>query len=58
MQSQLKTILGTKSNRWHILYITGPAYRKNQVSLGIDFEQALEAGLTGLNTRAGDFMNP
>ena len=37
--------------------VTRPEYRKNAMILGFDTEKLLEAGLTGLNTRAGYLMN-
>ena len=36
--------------------ITAREYRSNKFVLGTDCEKVLDAGFTGLNTRAGDLM--
>jgi hypothetical protein len=40
----------------HNFDINANQYRSNRFILGTDCEKVLEAGFTGLNTRAGDLM--
>jgi len=40
----------------HNFNINGIEYRDNKFIIGIDMEKVLEAGWTGLNTRAGDLL--
>jgi len=53
---QLKKALGIHSSAFHSIDIDGAKYRTDHFIIGIDTEKILEAGFTGLNTRAGDLM--
>ena len=53
---QLKKCLGVQSSAVHNFAITGKEYRSHKLILGTDCEKVLDAGYTGLNTRAGDLM--
>lgn len=53
---QLKKTLGIQSSNVHSFDITARQYRDNKMILAVDTEKVLEAGWTGLNTRAGDLM--
>ena len=53
---QLKKTLGVQSSAVHNFDITPLEYRDNKFILGTDCEKVLDAGFTGLNTRAGDLM--
>ena len=53
---QLKTCLGVQASALHNFDINGCEYRDNKFILGFDCEKVLEAGWTGLNTRAGDLL--
>jgi hypothetical protein len=53
---QLKKTLGIQSSNVHSFDITAREYRDNKMILAVDTEKVLEAGWTGLNTRAGDLM--
>ncbi len=53
---QLKKTLGVQSSNVHSFDINSRQYRENKLVLGIDAEKVLDAGWTGLNTRAGDLM--
>ena len=53
---QLKKTLGVQSSAVHNFNITSAEYRDNKFILGTDCEKVLDAGFTGLNTRAGDLM--
>jgi len=53
---QLKKTLGVQSSHVHSFDITSKQYRNSKLVLGIDTEKVLDAGWTGLNTRAGDLM--
>ena len=53
---QLKKTLGIQSSNVHSFDITAREYRENKMILAVDTEKVLEAGWTGLNTRAGDLM--
>jgi hypothetical protein len=52
----LKKTLGIRSNAVHNFDITGIEYRIDKFIMGIDTERVLEAGFSGLSTRAGDLM--
>ena len=54
---QLRKTLGVQSSNVHNFDITGDDYRNNKFILAIDFERVLEAGFSGMNTRAGDILN-
>ena len=53
---QLRKMLGVQSSTVHSFDINTMSYRDYRFVLGIDTEKVLEAGWTGLNTRAGDLM--
>ncbi len=53
---QLRKTLG-KHDQHNSFDITQHEYRCRKMILGIDMEKVLEAGYTGINTRAGDLMN-
>ncbi len=53
---QLKKTLGVQSSSIHNFDINGSMYRDHKFILGTDCEKVLDAGFTGLNTRAGDLM--
>jgi hypothetical protein len=52
----LKKTLGIRSNVVHNFNIDGIEYRRDKFIIGIDTERVLEAGFSGLSTRAGDLM--
>ena len=54
--SQLRKTMGIHSSPFHSLDITPDRYRDYKFIAAIDTEKVLEAGFTGLNTRAGDLM--
>ena len=53
---QLRKTLG-HHDQHNSFDITQAEYRCRKLILGIDMEKVLEAGYTGINTRAGDLMN-
>ena len=53
---QLCKTLGVQSSAVHNFDISAREYRYNKLILGTDCEKVLDAGFTGLNTRAGDLM--
>ena len=53
---QLKKTLGVQASSVHNFNILSGEYRDNKFVLGIDCEKVLDAGFTGINTRAGDLM--
>jgi hypothetical protein len=53
---QLKKSLGIHGSAFHSIDINAIKYRTDHFIVGIDTEKVLEAGFTGLNTRAGDLM--
>ena len=53
---QLKKSLGIHGSAYHSVSITPKQYRTDHFIIGIDTEKVLEAGFTGLNTKAGDLM--
>jgi hypothetical protein len=54
--SQLRKTMGIHQSPFHSLDVTGPQYRSYKFIASVDTEKVLEAGFTGLNTRAGDLM--
>ena len=52
---QLRKTLGTHDQH-NSIDITQKEYRRRKFILGVDMEKVLEAGFTGINTRAGDIM--
>ena len=53
---QLAKCLGVQSSAVHNFDITAREYRSTKFILGTDCEKVLDAGFTGINTRAGDLM--
>ena len=53
---QLKKSLGVHGSAFHSVAISPVQYRNDHFIIGVDTEKILEAGFTGLNTRAGDLM--
>jgi hypothetical protein len=53
---QLKKALGIHGSAFHSVAITDEQYRNDHFIIGVDTEKILEAGFTGLNTKAGDLM--
>jgi hypothetical protein len=53
---QLKKTLGVQASAVHNFDVTATQYRDSRFILGTDCERILDAGFTGLNTRAGDLM--
>ena len=53
---QLKKTLGVQSSAVHNFDISPVEYRDYKFILGTDCEKVLDAGFTGLNTRAGDLL--
>ena len=53
---QLKKTLGVQASAAHNFDINATQYRDNRFILGTDCEKILDAGFTGINTRAGDLM--
>mgnify|MGYP003347592205 CR=1 FL=1 len=53
---QLKKALGVQASAVHNFDISAREYRSQKFVLGTDCEKVLDAGFTGLNTRAGDLM--
>ena len=53
---QLKKALGIHGSAYHSVAITADQYRNDHFIIGVDTEKILEAGFTGLNTKAGDLM--
>ena len=53
---QLQKALGIHGSAFHSLSITPAQYRNDHFIIGVDTEKILEAGFTGLNTKAGDLM--
>ena len=54
--SQLSKCLGIQNSPFHSLDISGTQYRSHSFIVGIDTEKVLQAGFTGINTKAGDLM--
>jgi len=53
---QLKKTLGVQASAVHNFDINSKQYRDHRFVLGTDCEKVLDAGFTGVNTRAGDLM--
>jgi hypothetical protein len=53
---QLKKTLGVQASSVHNFDINTAQYRDHRFILGTDCEKVLDAGFTGINTRAGDLM--
>ena len=53
---ELKKALGIASSSFHSICPTYAQYMNRHFIVGVDTEKILEAGFTGLNTRAGDLM--
>jgi hypothetical protein len=53
---QLKKSLGIHGSAFHNVSVNRKQYHNDHFIIGIDTEKILEAGFTGLNTRAGDLM--
>ena len=54
---QLKKTLGVQASAVHNFDVSAVEYRDYKFILGTDCEKVLDAGFTGLNTRAGDLMS-
>ena len=54
---QLKKTLGVQASAVHNFDINPIEYRDYKFILGTDCEKVLDAGFTGLSTRAGDLMS-
>ena len=54
--SQLVKCLGINNSAFHGVDINSLEYRSHKFIVGIDCEKVLEAGWTGINTKAGDLM--
>ena len=54
--SQLAKCLGINNSAFHGVDIIAQEYRSHKFIIGIDTEKILEAGFTGINTKAGDRM--
>jgi hypothetical protein len=53
---QLKKTLGVHASSLHNFDISPVSYRSNKLVIGTDCEKVLDAGFTGINTRAGDLL--
>ena len=53
---QLKKTLGVQASAVHNFDVSAVEYRSHKFIIGTDCEKVLDAGFTGLNTRAGDLM--
>ena len=54
--TQLMKCLGINNSAFHGVDIYPLEYRSHKFIIGIDTEKILEAGFTGINTKAGDLM--
>ena len=54
---QLRKTMGVQSSNLHNFDIDSHEYRNYKFIIGIDMERVLEAGFTGMNTKAGDILN-
>ena len=54
--TQLAKCLGINNSSFHGVDIYPLEYRSHKFIIGIDTEKILEAGFTGINTKAGDLM--
>ena len=55
--SQLVKCLGVHNSAFHGVAIDTYRYKYHQHIIGIDTEKVLNAGFSGINTRAGDLMS-
>ena len=55
--AQLKKSVGILGSNFHSMSITPTQYRNEHFLIGIDCEKAIGAGMTGVNTRAGDLLS-
>jgi hypothetical protein len=53
---QLKKTLGVQASAVHNFDVSAVEFRDHKFILGTDCEKVLDAGFTGINTRAGDLM--
>ena len=53
---QLKKTLGVQASAVHNFDVSAVEFRDHKFILGTDCEKVLDAGFTGINTRAGDIM--
>jgi hypothetical protein len=54
---QLKKTLGVQASAVHNFDISAVEYRDHKFVIGTDCEKVLDAGFTGINTRAGDLLS-
>ena len=54
--SQLRKCLGIASSPVHSFHLDPAKYRTKNFIVGLDMERVLQAGYTGINTRAGDLL--
>ena len=54
--TQLAKCLGVNNSAFHGIDMIAQEYRSHKFIIGIDTEKILEAGFTGINTKAGDLM--
>ena len=54
--TQLVKCLGINNSAFHGIDMIAQEYRSHKFIIGIDTEKILEAGFTGINTKAGDLM--
>ena len=54
--TQLVKCLGINNSAFHGVDVYPLEYRSHKFIVGIDTEKILEAGFTGINTKAGDLM--
>ena len=54
---QLKKTLGVQASALHNFDVSAVEYRDYKFILGTDCEKVVDAGFTGLNTRAGDLLS-
>jgi hypothetical protein len=53
---QLKKSIGIQASPLHSIDINKHEYQNNKLIIGLDLEKVLDAGWTGINTRAGDLL--
>jgi hypothetical protein len=54
--SQLRKTMGIHQSPFHSVDVSAVQFRSHKFIASIDTEKVLEAGFTGLNTRAGDLL--
>ena len=54
---QLKKTLGVQASAVHNFDVSAVEYRDHKFVVGTDCEKVLDAGFTGINTRAGDLLS-